>query len=100
LNRWRPSAAAAPAASDEGRINALRERWAKAVGPHARALKEAAQAHYEVIASLRVQQQKLLDESDRIERLIEQLEKQYMDLTTPHPEGDKKPGELRFKDDQ
>jgi hypothetical protein len=56
------------------------------VAPHRQALKEAAQAHYQVINDLRKEQQRLIDESDRIQRTIDQLEKEYQDMTTPQPE--------------
>jgi hypothetical protein len=70
---------------DERRMNALRERWARAVRPHASALREAAQAHYEVIDAMRREQQRLIDEADRVQRAIDALEKEYQDFTTPRP---------------
>ena len=63
-----------------------RNSWEQAVAPHRQALKEAAQAHYQVINELRKEQQRLIDESDRIQRTIDQLEKEYQDMTTPQPE--------------
>lgn len=72
--------------ADEARMEALRQRWRKAVAPHDAALREAAQAHYEVINSLRREQQRLIDEADRIQRVIDQLEKEYQEMTTPRPE--------------
>ena len=74
-------------AIDEAKVKALRERWEKVVAPHAGALREAAQAHYEVINALRREQQRLIDEADRIQRTIDQLEKEYSNMTTPRPEG-------------
>jgi hypothetical protein len=71
---------------DQQKVDRLRERWQQAVGPHREALKEAAQAHYEVINELRHEQQRLIDEADRIQRAIDQLEKEYQDMTTPRPE--------------
>jgi hypothetical protein len=70
---------------DQARMDALRERWVKAVRPHAAGLREAAQAHYEVIAAMRAEQQRLIDEADRLQRAIDALEKEYQDLTTPRP---------------
>ena len=70
---------------DEQRMKELRERWARAVRPHAAALREAAQAHYDVIDQMRREQQRLIDEADRIQRAIDALEKEYQDFTTPRP---------------
>ena len=70
---------------DERRMKALRERWTRAVRPHGDALREAAQAHYEVIDAMRREQQRLIDEADRIQRAIDSLEKEYQDFTTPRP---------------
>src|SRR4029078_7844317 len=72
---------------DARRMNALRERWLAAVRPHSAALREAAQAHYEVFSAMRAEQQRLIDEADRLQRSIDALEKEYQDLTTPHPCG-------------
>lgn len=70
---------------DQRRMDALRERWLRAVRPHSAALREAAQAHYDVIAAMRSEQQRLIDEADRLQRGIDALEKEYQDLTTPRP---------------
>lgn len=67
-------------------IEQLRKRWEAAVAPHERALKDAAQTHYEVIAELRHKQQALIDEADKLQRLIDELEKQYAEMTTPKPD--------------
>ena len=48
-------------------------------------LVKAAQAHYEVIEGMRREQQRLIDEADRIQRAIDELTKQYQDMTTPRP---------------
>jgi hypothetical protein len=72
---------------DEQRVKALRERWEKVVKPKNEALREAAQAHYEVINSLRAEQNRLIDEADRVQRVIDQLTREYQDMTTPRPEG-------------
>ena len=72
--------------ADEKLIAALREKWEKAVLPHGAQLRQAAQTHYDVLASLRREQQRLIDEADKLQRLIEDLERRYQDLTTPRPE--------------
>lgn len=72
--------------ADETKIKTLRHRWEKAVKPHSAALREAAQTQYEVIGALRREQQRLIDEADRVQRVIDQLEKEYQDMTTPRPE--------------
>lgn len=71
---------------DQAKVDRLKQHWEQAVAPHRLALKEAAQAHYQVISDLRKEQQRLIDESDRIQRTIDELEKQYQDMTTPQPE--------------
>ena len=72
-------------AVDAGRMDALRQRWLRVVRPHSAALREAAQAHYDVITAMRAEQQRLIDEADRLQRSIDALEKEYQDLTTPRP---------------
>lgn len=72
--------------TDEARIKALRQLWEKQVAPHRRQLSAAAQTHYEVLSALRREQQRLIDESDRIQRVIDELQKEYQDMTTPRPE--------------
>jgi hypothetical protein len=74
---------------DEQRVKSLRQKWEKVVKPHNSALREAAQAHYEVVNALRAEQNRLIDEADRIQRVIDQLQKDYQDMTTPRPEGAK-----------
>jgi hypothetical protein len=37
---------------------------------------------------MRREQQRLIDEADRIQRSIDELEKEYQDMTTPRPELD------------
>jgi biopolymer transport protein ExbD len=71
--------------TDEARIKKMKELWERRVAPHNAALKEAAQAHYDVIETLRREQQRLIDEADRIQRTIDELQKQYQDMTTPRP---------------
>ncbi|HZL37154.1 MAG TPA: YdjY domain-containing protein [Tepidisphaeraceae bacterium] len=71
---------------DTQKVNALEQYWQQKVGPHEAALREAAQAHYKVMRDLRKEQQRLIDEADRIQRAIDKLEKEYQDMTTPRPE--------------
>jgi hypothetical protein len=66
-------------------LEALRARWQNAVTPHADGLRQAAQTHYDVIQSLRREQQRLIDEADKLQRLIDELERQYQEMTTPRP---------------
>jgi hypothetical protein len=70
---------------DTKQIDTLQQRWESAVRPHDAALREAAQAHYDVINTMRREQQRLIDEADRIQRKIDELEKAYQDMTTPRP---------------
>ena len=71
---------------DQNKIDRVRERWKQAVKPHAAALQEASQAQYEVLTEFRREQQRLIDEADRIQRMIDELDKEYQDMTTPRPE--------------
>lgn len=63
-----------------------RKAWDAQVARHRDAMREAAEAHYRIMQTLRTQQQKLIDEADRMQQTIDELEKQYQDLTTPRPE--------------
>lgn len=65
---------------------AERKAWEDEVARHRDAMREAAEAHYRIMQALRTQQQKLIDEADRMQQTIDELEKQYQDLTTPRPE--------------
>lgn len=80
-----PTSADAAVATSEATMKRLHEQWVAAVGPRAQAMHEAAEAHYRVISQMRREQQKLINEADRIQRGIDDLEKQYQDMTTPHP---------------
>jgi hypothetical protein len=88
----RPAGASTDAAADGGvhvdeeHIRKLREKWQQAVAPHDASLRQAATTHYEVITELRREQQRLIDEADKVQRLIDDLEKQYQDMTTPRPQ--------------
>jgi len=73
---------------DEQKVKALRSKWEQRVAPQGKALREAAQAHYEVINALRREQNRLIDEADRVQRVIDELQKEYQDMTTPRPELD------------
>jgi hypothetical protein len=72
-------------------VKALRSKWEQKVAPQNKALREAAQAHYEVINALRREQNRLIDEADRVQRVIDQLQKEYQDMTTPRPETEEAP---------
>ncbi len=71
---------------DEQLLRRAMKKWDEAVGPKAKVLREAAQAHYDAINSLRREQQRLIDEADRVQRVIDRLEREYQDMTTPQPE--------------
>jgi hypothetical protein len=98
-----PNAPAAPRSSvdtgggvsdvklDEALLARATEKWDAVVAPKAAALREAAQAHYDTINALRREQQRLIDEADRIQRAIDALEKRYQDMTTPSPTPDTEP---------
>src|SRR5207249_11855919 len=76
---------------DQAKIKSLRQKWEQMVAPKNKALREAAQAHYEVINALRKEQNRLIDEADRVQRVIDQLQKEYQDMTTPRPEAEEAP---------
>jgi hypothetical protein len=78
----------APGEPDDRELKLLRDQWRVAVQPHAGALKQAAQTHYEVILELRRRQQALIDQADELQRLIDELEKEYAQMTTPRPARD------------
>ena len=84
-----PAAPAPPGLSDvhvdEAKVQALLKYHDQVVGPRAEAMRQAAQAHYDVIQQLRKEQQRLITEADLIQRTIDELEKKYTDLTTPAP---------------
>jgi hypothetical protein len=71
--------------TDDAKVQSMIQYHDRILGPRARALREAAQAHYEVIETLRKEQQRLITEADLIQRAIDDLEKKYQDLTTPQP---------------
>ena len=73
-------------AEAQANVEKLKKEWEQQLGPQRGELRRAAETHYKVIAELRAQLQKVLDEGDRIQRTIDELEKSYQDLTTPRPE--------------
>lgn len=81
-----PVSALSDISIDQEKVDRLRAKWLAEVRPHADALRHAAQAQYEVVVALRREQQRLVDEADRIQRLIDQLERDYQQMTTPRPE--------------
>lgn len=83
--RQAPNAEITDVTVDQARMDALRDRWLRAVRPHAAALREAAQVHYEVVEQMRGEQHRLINEADRLQRAIDGLEKEYQELTTPRP---------------
>lgn len=75
--------AAPPIANED--LKSLQDRWNREVGPHAGELRNAAQTQFQIIAELHRRQQALIDQADQIQRLIDDLEKQYQQMTTPSP---------------
>jgi hypothetical protein len=71
--------------AEQQQLARLRERWNSAIAPHQNDLRDAAKVHYQVITELRRQQQHLLSEADDIQRLIDELNQRYQELTTPQP---------------
>ena len=71
--------------ADMVKIDQLREIWIREVGSRAKAVQEAATSHNRVITELRAEQNRLIDEVERIGGVIDQLEKQYQNLTAPRP---------------
>jgi hypothetical protein len=75
-------------------VDRLVQEWTQKVTPHSATLQQAAQAQYDTITALRREQQRLIDEADRIQRTIDDLQKKYQDMTTPRPKtSDPEPGE-------
>lgn len=71
---------------DRAKVDRLQKLWDEKVAPHDKSIREAAQAQYDVIRELRREQQRLIDEADQIQRVIDELEKRYQNMTTPRPE--------------
>lgn len=70
---------------DQVKVDRLRDEWQANVASRARQIQAAATEHYRVISELRAEQNRLIEESDRVGRVIEKLEKEYQDLTVPRP---------------
>lgn len=75
---------------DEKRVAELRKKWTEVMGPRAQALRDATFIHYETLEKLRREQNRLIDEADRVGRVIDQLQKEFQEMTTPRPEPEKK----------
>ena len=72
----KPSAATQGAvAADEVKIDRLREEWLRNVSASAKVMEAAATEQYRIVTELRAEQNRLLDEAERIGRVIEQLER-------------------------
>lgn len=71
---------------NQEKVDRLTQNWKEKVAPHQAVLQEAAQAQYQTITALRREQQRLIDEADRIQRTIDDLENKYQEMTTPKPE--------------
>jgi hypothetical protein len=71
--------------NDGADIDGLRRQWNDLVASKEGTLRQAAEAHYQLIAALRQRQQHLIDQADAIQRTIDDLEKQYQDMTSPRP---------------
>lgn len=71
--------------ADQVKIDQLRDEWKREVASQAKAVQGAATGHYRIINELRAEQNRLIDEAERVGRVIDQLEKQYQDITVPRP---------------
>lgn len=85
-DREEPTTRLSDVTTDPEKIDRLQALWTAKVAPHDAALREASAAQYQVIRELRREQQRLIDEADRIQRLIDDLERKYQDMTTPKPD--------------
>ncbi|MEM8873611.1 MAG: YdjY domain-containing protein [Planctomycetota bacterium] len=81
-----------PIGVDQARVDALTRQWEAAVLPGADSVRLAAQTHYDVIAALRAEQDRLIAEADRLQRVIDELDRKYQDLVTPRPGPTTQPG--------
>ena len=70
-------------AADDDLVQRLTDEWNQKVAPKDATLRDAAKSHAEIIAQLRAEQQRLIDAADRIQRLIDQLDKRYQEMTQP-----------------
>ena len=71
--------------ADQEMIKKYRAEWEKVIKPNAKLLAEVTQKHYDTIERLRREQNRLIDEADRVGRVIDQLQKEYQEMTTPRP---------------
>jgi hypothetical protein len=78
-------AASNDAPADQAGVDQLRQRWDQDVASHRDDLRQAAQAHDQIIAELRKRRQNLIDQADHIQGTIDDLEKQYQEMTAPLP---------------
>ncbi len=70
---------------DQAKIDQLRQRWNQSMAPSSQSIQRMAQEHYEIIQQLRAEQARLVNEAERVSRVIDDLQKQYNDLVTPKP---------------
>ena len=82
-----PTGAAAPdeVHLDQAKIDQLRQRWNQAMAPSSAPIGRMAHEHYEIIEQLRAEQARLVNEAERVSRVIDELQKQYTDMVTPRP---------------
>jgi hypothetical protein len=78
---------------DQVKLDRLRDQWKREVAGRAGDIKRAATEHYRVITELRAEQNRLIDEAERIGRMIEELERDYQNMTVPHPKDEMKKAE-------
>lgn len=70
---------------DQGKIDQLRQRWNQSMAPSSQSIQRMAQEHYEIIQQLRAEQARLVNEAERVSRVIDELQKQYNEMVTPRP---------------
>ncbi|MEM1013694.1 MAG: YdjY domain-containing protein [Planctomycetota bacterium] len=78
----RPAVEAPPAAA---RLEQLRADWERAVLPRAEELRDAAQAHYDLMQAYQDEINRLIDQADELRREMDLLQQRFDDLTTPQP---------------
>lgn len=76
---------------DQVKLDRLRDQWKREVASRASAIKQAATEHYRVINELRAEQNRLIDEAERVGRMIEDLERDYQNMTVPRPKDENRP---------
>ena len=70
---------------DQGKIDHLRQQWNQSMAPSAQSIQRMAQEHYDIIQQLRAEQARLVNEAERVSRVIDELQKQYNEMVTPRP---------------